>query len=361
MFLHTFKNTFKLLIRDKSLLFWSLVFPIVLGFFFTIALVNITKSMNFEPIDLVVKEDLREDKYFDDFLKELEDEDIIRINPGKSIDDEGITAYIKDYDKIVFKKSGIYESIIEDILNAYLRKGAMAEKILRKNPTFDLSYLSHRKSHIIDKSKHNLDFVNTFFYCLIGMQAMYGFSYGLLIIYRFEANLSTLAKRNAIAPLGRLTSLLSSICVGFIINFSVVLFTMLVFNKLYGVDFSDKLGPLILIGGLGSLFGVLFGILIGLSSKASIEVKNGLGIAISMVLSYLSGMMDSSMKLVIEENAPIINKFNPIALINDAIYSLYYYDGYDRYLENVKYLLILIIVFLGLTLILTRGRQYDSL
>ncbi|WP_234287326.1 hypothetical protein [Anaerococcus obesiensis] len=48
------------------------------------------------------------------------------------MDDEKITAYIKDYDKVEFKKSGLYESIVESILNAYLRKGIMAKKIFRK-------------------------------------------------------------------------------------------------------------------------------------------------------------------------------------------------------------------------------------
>ncbi|MDU3153646.1 MAG: hypothetical protein E6706_05295 [Anaerococcus hydrogenalis] len=33
--------------------------------------------------------------------------------------------------------------------------------------------------------------------------------------------------------------------------------------------------------------------MIGLSNKSSIEVKNGIGIAISMVFSYFAGMMNS--------------------------------------------------------------------
>ncbi len=69
MFLHSFKNTFKVLIRDKTLIFWTLIFPLILGFFFNIALGNIINSMKFDPINVVVKDDLRDDKYFDNFLK----------------------------------------------------------------------------------------------------------------------------------------------------------------------------------------------------------------------------------------------------------------------------------------------------
>ncbi len=361
MFLHSFKNTFKVLIRDKTLIFWTLIFPLILGSFFNIALGNIINSMKFDPINVVVKDDLRDDKYFDNFLKKLEKEKIFKLCDEKEIDDKKITAYIKDYDKVEFKKSGLYESIVESIMNAYLRKGIMIEKILRKNPTFNPNILLENINHIKDVSKKNINIVNTFFYALIGMQALYGFSFGLLIIYRYEANLTSIAKRNAIAPIKKSVSLSASILAGFIINFSIVLFTMFFFNKIYKIDFSNKLIPLIFLIGLASLFGILFGSLIALSNKASIEVKNGIGIAINMVFSYLAGIMDSDMKIIVQENFPIINKLNPVCLINDGIYSLYYYDTLDRYWENIKYLLFLTLLFGLISYLLTRGRQYDSI
>ncbi|MDU6064956.1 MAG: hypothetical protein E6Y75_07495 [Anaerococcus sp.] len=112
---------------------------------------------------------------------------------------------------------------------------------------------------------------------------------------------------------------------------------------------------------MSKFFGILFGSLIALSNKASIEVKNGIGIAISMVFSYFAGMMNSDMKIIVQENYPIINKLNPAALINDGIYSLYYYDNLDRYWENIKYLLFLTLLFGLISYLLTRGRQYDSI
>ena len=361
MFLHSFKNTFKILMRDKTLIFWSLIFPLILGFFFYIGLGNIENSMKFEPINVSVKDGLRDDKYFDDFLNKLEKEKIFKLHDEKNMDDEKIIAYIKDYDKVEFKKSGLYESIVESIINAYLRKVLMVEKILRKNPAFNLDVLTGNVDHIKNISKKNINIIYTFFYTLIAMQALYGFNFGLLIIYRYEANLSSLAKRNAIAPIKKSISLLASILAGFIINFSIVLFTILFFNKIYKIDFSNELIPLIFLIGLASLFGVLFGCLIGLSNKSSIEVKNGIGIAVSMLFSYLAGMMNSDVKIMVQENYPIINKLNPASLINDGIYSLYYYDTLDRYWENIKCLLFLTLLFGLISYLLTRGRQHDSI
>lgn len=361
MFLHNFKNTFTVIIRDKFLIFWSLIFPIILGFFFSIALGNMFDSWDFEPINVSVNESLRDDKYFNDFLNELESEKIIKIYDYEKLSDGEVTAYIKDHDKIVFKKSGIYESLMENILNNYLRKANMYKKISKDKPGYNIGNLDINRDHIIDKSRKNLNIINTFFYALIGMQALYGYSLGLMIVYKHEANLSTLARRNSVAPISKTTNLLSSLLAGFIVNFTIVLFTIFIFNKLYGVDFSNKLLALIFLVALASIFGVLFGILIGVSNKASIEIKNGIGIAITMLLSYLSGMMNSDTKIIIQEKFPLINKLNPVSLINDGLYSLYYYDGLDRYWQDVKYLTLLILVFALISFIYTKGKQYDSI
>lgn len=361
MFLHNFKNTFMVIIRDRFLIFWSLVFPIILGFFFTIALGNMFDSWEFEPINVSVSESLRDDIYFNEFLDELEDEKIIKIHEGEKLSDGEITAYIKDYDKIVFKKSGIYESLMENILNNYLRKANMYKRISKEKAEYNIANLDVNRNHFVDKSRKNLNIINTFFYSLIGMQALYGYSLGLMIIYKHEANLSTLARRNSVAPIRKTTNLFSSLLAGFLINFIIVLFTIFVFNRLYGVDFSNKLLPLIFLVALASVFGVLFGILIGVSNKATIEIKNGIGIAITMLLSYLSGMMNSDTKIIIQEKFPIIFKLNPVSLINDGMYSLYYYDGLERYWQDIKYLSLLILVFGFISFIYTKGKQYDSI
>ena len=87
---------------------------------------------------------------------------------------------------------------------------------------------------------------------------------------------------------------------------------------------------------------------IGASNKADIETKLGLGIGISLLLSFLAGMMVSNIKIIIAEKAPLINKINPVALISDGIYSLYYYQSLDRYYNN---LICLVGVTLGLILL----------
>ena len=53
MFLHSFKNTFKYLLRQRDMLFWALVFPIVLGIFFKLAFGGISDNWKFKTIGVM--------------------------------------------------------------------------------------------------------------------------------------------------------------------------------------------------------------------------------------------------------------------------------------------------------------------
>ena len=191
---------------------------------------------------------------------------------------------------------------------------------MEKNPNTDISNIFVDKTHIeSDIPNKDMDPYMTFFYALIGFQIIYGYSWGLSIIYQYEANLTTIAKRNAISPLNKRISLLASMSVGFLLNFCIALFTMLIFNRVLGVDFSNRIPQLLLIVAIGSLTGVILGMVIGASNKADIETKIGLGIGISLLLSFLAGMMVAGIKIIIAEKAPLINKINPVALISDCL------------------------------------------
>ena len=50
MFIHNFKYTFKTLFRNKSLLFWTFAFPIILGTFFNMAFSDIESSEKLNKI-----------------------------------------------------------------------------------------------------------------------------------------------------------------------------------------------------------------------------------------------------------------------------------------------------------------------
>ena len=225
----------------------------------------------------------------------------------------------------------------------------------------EVSKLLNIKDHIKDESRKNMDPINAFFYTLIGMTTIYGYMWGLFVVYQYEANLSVNAKRNAVAPIKKSVSLLASVLVSWLINFIITMVFIFYLDRALGVDFGDRKPLLILLSLASSLTGVAFGIFIGVSNKKNIEFKINLGIAITMLMSFLSGMMISSMKVIIQENFPILGKINPVAVVTDAIYSLYYYDSTSRFYENLGLLVLISAVFLAGSMFFMRGKEYESL
>jgi len=90
-------------------------------------------------------------------------------------------------------------------------------------------------------------------------------------------------------------------------------------------------------------------------------VKTGVILAVSMTGSFLAGMMYEGMKYIVSENAPILSYLNPVNLLTDAFYSLYYYDTYRRYALNMGILGIFAAIFCTGTYLVVRRRKYASI
>ena len=77
--------------------------------------------------------------------------------------------------------------------------------------------------------------------------------------------------------------------------------------------------------------------------------------------SFFSGMMIMDIKYWIQNNLPIFSYLNPVNLITDGLYALYYYDNLNRYTTNMICLFIIGLILLLGSLIIARRKQYDSI
>jgi ABC-2 type transport system permease protein len=76
---------------------------------------------------------------------------------------------------------------------------------------------------------------------------------------------------------------------------------------------------------------------------------------------FLSGMMFADMKYIVASKLPLLGYINPVNLVTDAMYSLYYYDTYERLYLNIA-ILCLITVLLGVaSYIGIRRKDYASI
>jgi len=392
MFLHNFKYTLKTLFKNKTLIFWTFAFPIILGTFFNMAFKDIAAKEKLTTIDIAVinNEELNNNEIYKEALKELSDDKnenkIFNITytteeQAKTLlEDKKIKGYIeleKDNTKITCKENGIDETIIKYVTEEISEKSIIIKNLTEQEinneieqGNYDIDYtkiynrindLMNTNANIKNISNNNLDYVMIEFYTLIAMACLYGGMLGMYAINQKLPNMCNIGKRISISPIKKKIIILSSLLASYItqlIGLSLLfIYTIFVIK----VDYGNNILLVILLSLVGSLTGLSLGLVIGSIIKSKENTKTGILLAVTMFGCFLSGMMGISMKYIIDKNIPIINKLNPAALITDGFYSLYYYDTLDRYWCNIISLLIISLILILISINSLRRQKYDNI
>ena len=393
MFLHNFKYSLKTLFRNKTLIFWTFAFPIILGTLFNLAFKDIEKNEMLEIIDIAVVDnsEFENNTYFKESLKVLSDKsnenqlfNIKYTNLKKSkelLDKKKITAYLlfQNNDvKIVVNKKGINETITRFVVDDITSQQEMITSLTAeqassyyKTGKIDFDYqkvykdiinlVNQNNIKLNNISNSNLSYTMIEYYTLLAMACLYGAMISIFITNKNSANITSAGKSTTISPVHKKTMLLSSFLASYIVQMLGILVIFLYTIFVLKVDYGNNIPLVILLLSLGSLAGLTLGIAIGTLLKASETTKTGILIAITMFFSFLSGMMGITMKYVIDTNVPILNLINPAAMITDGFYSLYYYDTLNRFYFNIISLIVFSIIMLAISYQGLRREKYDSI
>lgn len=376
MFFHNFKYSLKNAFRQKEFLFWILAFPIILGTFFYVAFNSMyEKESMFNKIPVAIVENT-ENTAFKEVIKELSSGEDAMFD-SKFTDSQTALDMLKTNDiigiinvdselSLTVSNDGIKQTIIKSFLDQYQIRESIITETVNNNPQNLQSVIDAMSQEIncnesLSLSNGNMDTYIQYFYNLIAMAAFFGSISGLYIAINNQGNLSAIAARKCISPTNKLTSITASLLASFVAQVICVSIGITYILFILKVDMGDKIPMVYLSGVVGSLTGVTMGFFIGSFGRLNQNVKMAISMSVTMLSCFLSGLMFGNMKAVIEQNAPIINKINPAALISDLFYCLNIYDDYKRYTEKFVTLLILSVIFTIGGFLLTRRKKYASL
>ena len=380
MFFHIFYNRFKCIIRDKELVFWSLVFPLILATFFNLAFGNLSQGEAFKSINIAVvdNEAYQKDEGLKSFLTEVSqgEDKLFNINIStkaeaeKLLDDGKVDGIITVDTQInlAVKNSGLNQTIIKSVLDEYSQTVSAAGSILKNNQTTTYSELmediNDRKEYTKDiqiGTKEKPDSTVNYFYTLIAMACFYGSFFGLKEITDTQANLSKRAARLNVAPVHKLKVLTAGLLAGYLVQISeiIILISYLVF--VLKIDFGNQIGYILLTCFVGCATGLTFGAFVSSIIKKGEGIKTAILIVFTMTTAFLAGMMFATMKYIVEKNAPIVAYLNPVALITDAFYALYYFDTHTRFFINIWLLSGFTVLFCLATYLIIRRQKYASI
>lgn len=391
MFFHNFKYTLKILFKNKMLIFWTFAFPIILGTFFNMAFSDIENNEKLDIIQIAIvsNEEFEQNQPLKEIFRYLSEEEsgnqlfstkYVEEEEAKKLLEEGsISGYllVEDIPKVVVSTNGINETVFKSVVDEIIQNSQMIDVIatekmseeMKKNESisyeeiyqYAIGLVQQQKSNIKDISSSHLSYTMIEFYTLIAMACLYGGILGTVAINQSLANMSSTGRRVSVAPTKKRNIIFSSVLAGYVTQLIGLLLLFLYTILVLKVDYGNHFPQIVLLSLLGSLAGLTLGIAVATLIKSKEDLKIGIMISVTMLGCFLSGMMGITMKYVIDKNIPIVNKLNPVNMITDGFYSLYYYDTFDRFYGNVIGLFLFSAIFIGISIWSLRRQKYDSI
>ncbi|MGH2101799.1 ABC transporter permease [Aerococcus urinaeequi] len=417
MFKHALLYNIKIVLRNNEGLLWGLIFPLVYGLVYMLAFQGINnQTENFDAIPVAVVYEGTADQITEakDLLANIATEG--SIEAGDVVESEEIATGVVDSSDYPLLAIHMED---EETAQAHLREGIISQAIyvgfddqsqmqfnLEVAPSaassitstivyailesfasstnaftllFDQAIQSPDPQEAVDQVNFRLDQLNTdqdilvtskankkvsawsnFYYVALAYVCIFYMSIGINLVLQNEANYAETALRETVSPTTKYTRYLA-ITLTWIVPALLVIYILLGIYWLNDVPLGDDWPRIFALMTLGPITGILMGSAFAAVFKKKAELIMGIAIVIPLILGMLSGMMSYDVKVWVVNNAPIINKLNPVALINDAFYYLNNYPTYAQYNQNMMILSGLAAVCLIISLIGIRRTDYENL
>ena len=355
-------------IKNVNVLFWPLVFPFVLTTAMYLSIGQIEEA-DFETVRAAVVSPAEEtEEPFRLFLDSMEqDSDLLATEEMSEQDaedalEEGSISgifYAGAEPSLTVGGSGFPQTILQMVLESYTEGKETLEDVAQFHPEGMDAALASMESYgdtveQISLGGRTTDSTAQFFYAMMGMACLYGCFIGYGSAMGLQANLTPLAARRCAGPVSRLGMILAEILVSFSLHFVNMILLLAYMKYILRLEFGGSFLEMLPVLFAGSMIGVTMGMFITSIGRMSEGVKIGIMVGVSMVMSFMAGLMNGDMKNVIDRTFPLLNRINPAALISDAMYCINVYDSPERYAQDM-------LLLGGLCVLLIRRKRYDSI
>lgn len=371
---HILKYRFLNMIRNRAILFWTFIFPILLMTLFGLVLRGSYMYTEFDTIPIVIVDNTawQKDEALKTVMKEAKsgDEPLFKVSvktegeAEKLLKNDKIDAYVicgETYDLHV-KTSGLNQTITQTFFDEYLQKSSMIQNMMMKGATMEQiqNMFTSTMDYVEENGNSSMDMTNVYFYTGLAMSAMFGGMWAITAINDIQADQTQKGARVSLAPISKATHLASSLLLNLVFVFATLVIQFAYIYFAFDVSFGTYTPYMFLLLMVGDIAGSGLGVLVGTFHTKDPDAKVGLLSSITMLGSFLAGMMVIQLKWIIYHFAPIINYINPVSMITDGLYSIYYYGIGERFFMNLISLLIFSAVCYVIAYISLSKKQYKA-
>lgn len=360
---------------DKTMFFWTLLFPIILGTFFWMAFSDITKkNESIERIDVAVVD---EGKYenaqaFNEFIENVSGKDgtlnaekLSKDDAQKALDEEKVEGiiYVSDKISVEFKENGMNQTILKSMVDSYIHNENVILDIMRKSPdkvqqAMDSLYSDNEYTVKTDSNaERNMDVYVQYYFALFAMTCLFGAQYGHKNTREIQQGQSDVAVRRCVSPTKKLFIVFTDFMAALTIQMFIFTVVFLYLNLFLGINFGSNYGYIFLAGFLSSFVGISYGYMVGVALNIKESTKESIITGTSMAMCFLSGLMVANIKNLIENTAPIINRINPASVISDSFYAVSVFDDMGMYLRCTFTLAAMGTLFAAVSVFALRNRR----
>lgn len=384
MFFHNFKYAIISLVKSKTALFWTLVFPIALATFMQIAfsgVLEIDESFGVIPVAVVESENVESEETVVmqqnllvvlEALAESGEEQMLSITKVNEKEAEALLKeqtvegiFYVDEERLVIGENSINATILSTILEQYVQTKTAIVQLAEEHPEQIVEAITVATNPVTSYEEYKTtdgcqNIYYNYFYAIFAMSCLFASFASVEKISKIQANTSALGMRRSLSPNSKFLTILSEYTALWLVQFIVELIA-LAYMTILGIDFGNKYPAIALALFVGSGIGLSVGVIIGAISRLKENTKIGISVAIGMILSVMADLCVSGIKDAVEHHIPILNRINPAVLLTDCFYALNVYDNYDRFGRNLLILSVMSVVLLCISFFMVRRKRYASL
>lgn len=231
----------------------------------------------------------------------------------------------------------VNRAILESVATSYLQSEALIEELATHNPVAlsDPTTIENALGLSVSVREVSLthaqpDSMVRFYYALLGMASIFAAHLAGESVWRLQPTSSAAGARRTVSSTSRMRLLIPTIgaCWAVSTTFLAIAFGYICLTA--HIDFSGREG-LCLVGiAASSLLSCGIGALVGaLPGRMGSDSRRGILMALTCLLSLFAGLYgEPTMELAdtIAQALPAATWLNPVCLIRDLFYTVYYYD-----------------------------------
>lgn len=400
----TFKTTVRTLLHTPSAIVWTLIFPIVLATVFNFMFEPLRSGAAVEAVDVaVVDDEAWRESPFADVVTALAnaDEPLLAVHSVDSADearellvngaatgaylvepapaaDEGTSSATQPRVILAAQNSNsdaafdVNRSIVEAVATSYLQNQALIERIASEGPAALANPSAVERAlglstpvREISLTHARPDLFVRFYYALLAMASIFSAQLAVGSVWDLQPVSSAAGARRAVSGTGRMRLLVPTIAACWTVSAAFLAIALGYICLTAGIDFAGR-EALCLVGiSMASLFSCSLGAVMGaLPGRMGLDARTGLLTASTCLLSFFAGLYGQpSMEFAdtLAQAFPVTTWLNPVCLIRDVFYSVYYYDALGPFLLRITACGGLSVAFLGISTAFMRRLSHEHL